>query len=181
MKNKIVAQLIEDQPAEALKRVESSYDTVSNELTLYARIDLPNSYAQTQTFQDLKTVDILISRDTNGSLVLGTNRLKINDFVLERISDSLLSVNGNLQITGNLVLTGDLNIHGTVNTYNQDILSIGDSWLNLGTAAETNIDGGIRIYGAASALLSTLKYHRNAYGYRLQPCQLGYRLHPQPK
>jgi len=158
MKNKIVAQLIEDQPAEALKRVESSYDTVSNELTLYARIDLPNSYAQTQTFQDLKTVDILISRDTNGSLVLGTNRLKINDFVLERISDSLLSVNGNLQITGNLVLTGDLNIHGTVNTYNQDILSIGDSWLNLGTAAETNIDGGIRIYGAASALLSTLKY-----------------------
>ncbi|MCK9206331.1 MAG: hypothetical protein M0P66_04390, partial [Salinivirgaceae bacterium] len=158
MKNKIVAQLIEDQPAEALKRVESSYDTVSNELTLYARIDLPNSYAQTQTFQDLKTVDILINRDANGSLVLGTNRLKLNDYVLERISESLLSVNGNLQITGNLVLNGDLNIHGSVNTYNQDILSIGDTWLNLGISVESNIDGGIRIYGAASALLSTLKY-----------------------
>lgn len=63
-----------------------------------------------------------------------------------------------VDITGDLFILGNMSVSGNIDRYNQTELNIGDTFINLGTAAAVSIDGGIRIYGASSALLSTLKY-----------------------
>ena len=61
------------------------------------------------------------------------------------------------------IFSGDIDILGTLSvfkldTFSQTYLNVGDTFINLGSDIVANADGGVRIYGASSALLSTLQY-----------------------
>lgn len=68
----------------------------------------------------------------------------------------------NISITGDATVGGNVNVSGVINSYSQDELNIGDSWINLATQSQVDIDSGIKIYGENSSLKSTLFYDVSA-------------------
>jgi len=73
------------------------------------------------------------------------------NFIDTRDGQNGIGFGKDVYIDGKLYVTEIFN-------YTQDFLNIGETYINLGTEQAVNADGGIRIYGASSALLSTLKY-----------------------
>jgi len=104
----------------------------------FAKLSKENQFNNINTFNNLITVNG--DADFNSDLNVRNN----------------LYANTNLFVERDLILNGNLSVAGSIDTYNQSELNIGDSFINLASAGEVDIDGGVRIYGSGTTIKSEL-------------------------